>query len=114
MLELKGFQKKYLRALAHHLKPTVLIGQQGVTPALLLFIEESLHAHELIKIKFNDFKEKGQKEPLVDEIVQKTGAHFADCIGHILILYRPCKTTEKRKIRIPKTAADAKTPSLRP
>lgn len=108
MPELKGFQKKYLKGLAHHLKPTVLVGQQGVSPALLLSIEESLHAHELIKVKFNDFKEKDQKELLMEEIVQKTGAHFADRIGHILILYKPCKTTEKRKIRLPKTAADAK------
>lgn len=108
MTELKGFQKKYLKSLAHHLKPTVLVGQQGVTPALLLSIEEALHAHELIKIKFNDFKEKEVKDALMEEIVQKTGAHFADLIGHVLILFKPCKTTEKRKIKLPKTAAEVK------
>lgn len=107
MLELKGFQKQYLKGLAHHLKPVVLIGQQGVTPALMASLEEALHAHELIKVKFNDFKEKDMKEALLEDLLRESGAAHVATIGHIVILYRPCKTTEKRKIRLPRTPQDA-------
>ena len=106
MLVLKGYQKHYLRGLAHHLKPLVLIGQQGITPALMASIEEALHAHELIKIKFNDFKEKEVKDALIREILAESGATHVDTIGHMAIVYRPCKVTEKRKIRLPKTASE--------
>ncbi|MCW7754817.1 ribosome assembly RNA-binding protein YhbY [Desulfobotulus sp. H1] len=105
MTELKGFQKQYLKGLAHHLKPLVIIGQQGITPALMASIEEALHAHELIKVRFNDFKEKETKESLTLEIIKGSGASLVSAIGHMLILYRPCKITEKRKIKLPRTPA---------
>lgn len=106
MLELKGFQKQYLKGLAHHLKPLVLIGQQGLTPALLASIEEALFCHELIKIHFNDFKEKEAKDALTLEILAHSHAAHVGSIGHTLILYKPCKVTEKRKIRLPRTSSE--------
>jgi RNA-binding protein YhbY len=56
---LKGYQKQYLRGCAHDgIAPLVIIGRSGCTPALLKAIKASLETRELIKIKFNDFKEK--------------------------------------------------------
>ena len=103
MTTLKGFQKKYLRGLAHSLKPVVIIGQHGVTPSVLASVEENIEAHELIKVKFNDFKEKDAKEELTAEIVKAVGAECAGMIGHTAILFRPKKRTEKRVIKVPKT-----------
>ena len=88
MQTLKGFQAKHLRALAHSLKPVVLVGQKGVSPSLLGSIQEALNAHELIKIKFIDFKEKAQKIALSDEIEQRTGSALVGMIGHIGVFYR--------------------------
>ncbi|TWI75339.1 RNA-binding protein [Desulfobotulus alkaliphilus] len=107
MTELKGFQKQYLKGLAHSMKPVVIIGQHGVTPPLLASIEEALHAHELIKVRFNDFKEKEVKDTLTLEIVEKSKAVLVSSVGHTITLYRPCKITEKRKIRIPKNPVKA-------
>ena len=60
--KLKGFQKKHLRGLAHKLSPVVYIGKKGVSDTLMKSLEEALNSHELIKIKFVDFKEKNQKK----------------------------------------------------
>lgn len=104
MTALKGFQKKYLRGLAHSMKPVVLIGQHGLTPAVMATVEEALNAHELIKVKFNDFKEKEDKEALSERMIAATRATAVGSIGHTLILYRQHRKPEKRRIKLPKAA----------
>ena len=101
MKPLKGFEKKYLRGLAHDLKPVVLIGKEGITIGTVRAADEELSRHELIKIKFNDFKEKNQKETLTGELVDQTGSAQAGMIGHTAILYRPQKDPAKRRIQLP-------------
>ena len=59
--KLKGYQLNYLRALAHPLKPVILIGQKGVTEMVVLFLEEALDHHELIKVKFIENKAKARQ-----------------------------------------------------
>ena len=101
MKTLKGIEKKYLRGLAHELKPLVLIGKEGITDGIVRATEEGLSQHELIKIKFNDFKEKNQKETLMGELVGQTGSEQVGMIGHTAILYRPQTDPEKRRIQLP-------------
>jgi len=99
--ELKGSQKKYLRGLAHSLNPSAFIGQKGITEALIGEIDQALEAAELIKVKFNDFKEKNQKNSLLKEITKATQSHIAGMIGHVAILYRPNEIIEKQHIKLP-------------
>jgi RNA-binding protein len=101
MGKLKGFQKKYLRGLAHSLKPVVLIGQKGLTDDLVKSSDQALERHELIKVKFNEFKEKDQKTEITEELCKRTKAEIAGTIGHIAILYRGQKDPEKKKIFLP-------------
>jgi RNA-binding protein len=101
MNPLKGFEKKYLRGLAHDLKPVVLIGKEGITDGIVRAAEEGLSRHELIKIKFIDFKEKNQKETLAGELVDQTGSAQVGMIGHTAILYRPQTDPAKRQIQLP-------------
>ena len=101
MEKLKGVHKKYLRGLAHSLKPLVLIGQKGVSPSLFKAIDEALDMHELIKIKFNEFKEKEQKKDVSGMIEKETGSEMVGMIGHTAIFFRQQKDPEKRKIIIP-------------
>lgn len=101
MGKLKGFQKKYLRGLAHNLKPVVLIGQKGLTDDLVKSSDQALERHELIKVKFNEFKEKDQKAKITEELCKRTKAEIAGTIGHIAILYREQKDPEKKKIILP-------------
>lgn len=105
METLKGFQKKYLRGLAHGLRPVVLVGQQGVTGSLLESVEQALQDHELIKIKFNEHKEKSQKAALVEKIESATDCRLAGMVGHTAICYRPHPDPEKRRIILPNRQA---------
>jgi RNA-binding protein len=101
MEALKGFQKKYLRGLAHALRPVVLVGRQGVTGALLKSVDQALNDHELIKIKFNEFKEKEQKAEILAKIEAATGCQTAGQIGHTAICFRRHPDPEKRSIQLP-------------
>lgn len=98
---MKGFQKKYLRGLAHSLQPVVFIGQKGLTDALIQSTNEALDTHELIKIKFNDFKEKEQKQDISEKIGIATASDLVGFVGHIVTFYRQHKDPEKRKIVVP-------------
>jgi RNA-binding protein len=97
----KSRQRKYLRGLAHGLKPVVFVGQKGVTAALDKAVNEALDTHELIKIKFVEFKDKALKSAITTQIEADTGATLAGLIGHTAILYRPQKDPAKRRIQLP-------------
>lgn len=99
--ELKGFQKKYLRGLAHGIKPVVIIGQKGLTDTVVGSIDENLNSHELIKVKFIEFKEKEKKLAIAAEIENKTGCRAAGMIGHTVIFYRQHRDPRMRKIKLP-------------
>jgi len=99
---LKGSDRKHLRGLAHHLKPVVQVGKQGLIENLITTVSQALDAHELIKVKFVDFKQ--QKGELSLEIATRTKSKLAGLVGNIAILYRPHSDEEKRKIRLPQSA----------
>jgi RNA-binding protein len=101
MTTLKGYQKQYLKGLAHNLKPLIFIGQNGMTDAVTKALNKELDSHELIKLKFIDFKEKEQKAEILSSIEQDTKAMVVNTIGHTAILYRQQKDPEKRKIVVP-------------
>jgi len=104
MANLKGFEKQYLRGLAHGLKPLVLIGKEGLTKGTIQAADEALALHELIKIKFNDFKESSQKTALTDELALKTSSSLVGMIGHTATLFRPQADSEKKTIQLPSIA----------
>lgn len=101
MQPLTSSQAKYLRGLAHSLKPVVFVGQKGVTAAVLASVSEALGVHELIKVKFVEFKERGQKSAIAAAIEEKADCGLAGLIGNVAIFYRPHPDHEKRKIKIP-------------
>ena len=49
--ELRGKSRRYLRGLGNQLRPTVYLGKEGISPALLQSLDEA-HAHnELVKVR---------------------------------------------------------------
>jgi RNA-binding protein len=76
-----------------------MIGAKGVTDQLLGSVDLALTDHELIKIKFGEFKEA--KKEITAEIALATHSEMIGLIGNIAILYRQHPDLEKRKIRIP-------------
>ena len=94
---MKGSDRKHLRGLAHHLKPVVQVGKQGLIENLITTVSQALDAHELIKVKFVDLKQ--QREELSREIATRTKSELAGLVGNIL--YRQQSDADKRKIRLP-------------
>jgi RNA-binding protein len=101
MNSLSGLQKKYLRGLAHGIKPLVFVGQKGFTPSMAKALDEALDHHELVKVKFVEFKEKEKKLALIDEIVENVVCERVGLIGHMATFYRSQADPEKRKVVLP-------------
>ncbi|WP_158130012.1 ribosome assembly RNA-binding protein YhbY [Vibrio fluvialis] len=97
-MNLSNKQKQHLKALAHNLKPVVLMGGNGLTEAVLTEIEIALDHHELIKVKVVS-EDRETKHLIVDAIVRETGAEKVQVIGKVLVLFRP---SEQRKIELPR------------
>lgn len=96
---LSGAQRKWLRGMAHSLKPVVQIGKNGLTDAILQQIDAALDDHELIKVQAPATKE--EKQELARRIEEAVGAEAVGLIGHILILYRRNPDPEKRLYDLP-------------
>ncbi|SHL15881.1 RNA-binding protein [Desulfatibacillum alkenivorans DSM 16219] len=101
-MELKGFERKYLRGLAHSMKPVVIVGQKGLTDGLIASVDEALDLHELIKVKFGDYKEKALKTEISEAIEKGAKCEMVGMIGHMAIFYRRQEDPEKRQITLPK------------
>jgi RNA-binding protein len=99
---LKGYQKKYLKGLAHRLKPVVLIGQNGLTDSVVGSALNALEKHELIKVKFIEHKHKNQKKSIAESIGDQTQSEMVGIIGHTAIFYKPHPDPAKRSISLPR------------
>ena len=98
MIELRGSQRKYLRGLANPMQPLVYIGKNGLSDAVIKAINEGINDHELIKIKFLEFKD--DKKTLCAEIERKTGGTCVGMIGHVAIFFRQQSDPKKRIIKL--------------
>ncbi len=98
MITLTGKQKRSLRALAHHIKPVVQIGNAGITPALLEKIDTELEFHEIIKVKLNQSNDIKAKE-IADDLANGSNSTVFLIIGKTVGLYRPFP--EDPEIRLP-------------
>ena len=85
-LTLPGYQKKHLRGLAHRLEPVVQVGHAGVSDAVVDQTDQSLTAHELIKVRLH---EPDDKKGMAAELARRTGSALCGLVGHTVILYRP-------------------------
>ncbi len=97
MLTLTVAERLTLKARAHQLKPTVMIGNAGLTDAVLKEIDLTIALHELIKIRV--MGERSQREAILNEICTKLEAAAVQHIGKILVVYRPKPDAEKIEIR---------------
>jgi RNA-binding protein len=80
-------QKRYLRGLAHDLKPIVQVGAKGVTPAVLAELELALEQHELLKVRVAA-GDRDERDAWIAALAEASGASVAGRIGHVAILYR--------------------------
>ena len=85
--DLTSKQRKDLRGQAHHLKPLVRIGHEGLTDGVVEAVDIALFTHELIKVKMLESAPLKAKEA-APELALRCGAHVAGTVGGIVILYR--------------------------
>jgi len=98
MKQLTGKERRRLMGLAHGLKPLVHVGKNGVTEGVIDDTDRALNDHELVKIKFLNYKE--QRKELSETLAERTGSEIVDIIGNVAILYKQSPDPEKRLIRI--------------
>ncbi len=93
-IQLTPAQRKDKRADAHHLDPVVLIGGEGLTPAVRKEVDAALKAHGLIKVRvFSD--ERDTRETILATLADELGAAPIQHIGKLLVLWRPIPPKEK-------------------
>ena len=97
MNTLSAQQRKYLKGLAHSLKPVVTIGPGGLSPGVVAELDRNIARHELMKIKL-PAGEKAGRRAMLDAACDAVGASAVTLIGRTGILYR---AAENARIRLP-------------
>lgn len=88
MLEpLSNSQLRKFKAAAQHLEPMLKVGKAGLSDGFLRSVDTALAQHELVKIKFVEFKE--QKKELAPQLAEKTVSHLIMRVGNVVVLHRP-------------------------
>ncbi len=87
MLPLSNPETRALKARAQRLKAMLKVGREGLSPAFLAAVDDALKHHDLVKVKFDEFKE--QKKELAPQLAEKTGSHLVTRVGNVAVLYRP-------------------------
>lgn len=101
-IQLTTAQRKDKRAEAHHLDPVVIIGGEGLTPAVVKEADAALNAHGLIKVRvFSD--DRDTRDGMLAALADRLNAAPIQHIGKLLVLWRPVpeKTKAEREDRLP-------------
>lgn len=87
-LTLSDRQRRYLRGLAHPLKPVIRLGNAGLTEAVAAETARALKDHELIKVKAPG-GDREARDALFADLSSRTGSALVHRIGNVAVLYRP-------------------------
>ncbi|MBT8144687.1 MAG: ribosome assembly RNA-binding protein YhbY [Gammaproteobacteria bacterium] len=96
---LKENQKKFLRGRGHDLKPVVLVGNAGLTAAVIREINGALTAHELIKVKLR-VGDRDERDIAIATLLEQSGAELVQRVGNTALLFR--RNDEKPRIELPR------------
>jgi RNA-binding protein len=87
LADLTGKQRRYLRALGHHLAPVMQIGHEGLSDAVVAEANAQLEAHELIKVKVGESSPVSRHDA-ASALADKTDSALAQVLGRTFLLYR--------------------------
>jgi RNA-binding protein len=87
-MELSENQKKHLRRLGHALKPVVMLGQHGLTEAVIREMDLALTHHELIKVTAR-VGEREDRDAVLQQLAAGTSSTLVQRIGHVGLFFRP-------------------------
>jgi len=97
---LKGRDRAELRAEAHHLDPTVHVGQQGLTPSLITSLDDALRTRELVKVKLRG-KDDIKPKDVANSLALATNSAVVQVVGRTATLFRENPDMEKKRGQIP-------------
>ncbi|MGP7819016.1 ribosome assembly RNA-binding protein YhbY [Niallia sp. 01092] len=95
---LKGKQKRFLRAKAHHLNPIFQVGKGGVNENMITQIGEALEVRELLKVSILQNCDE-DKQTVAAELAEGTKSELVQLIGSTIVLYKESK--ENKTINLP-------------
>jgi RNA-binding protein len=98
-MSLKASQKRYLRGVAHALKPVIMIGNKGITDAVVAEFSLALDHHELIKVKLAS-EDRAARASQIAAMGAAGNAELVQGIGKVACFYR--RNAEAPKIALPK------------
>jgi RNA-binding protein len=98
-MSLKSSQKRYLRGLAHALKPVIQIGNKGITAAVVAEFSLALDHHELIKVKLAG-EDRAARAAQTANLGNAASAELVQSIGKVACFYR--RNADAPKIALPK------------
>lgn len=98
-MPLSAFQKRYLRGLAHTLDPVVLLGQKGVTQAVIAELGLALDHHELVKVKLSG-GDREERAAQIEALCTPLDAEVVQTIGRTATLWR--RNVGEPKLPLPK------------
>jgi RNA-binding protein len=93
---LSSRQRSKLAGLAQDLEPQIHLGKGGASDGIEGQLDKLLTDHELVKLRFVDFKES--RHELARELAERTGAELVRVIGNVAVLWRRSHHPEKRRI----------------
>jgi RNA-binding protein len=94
IMQLSEKQKKHLRRLAHPLHPLVMLGNAGLTDAVVGELDRALTDHELVKVSAR-VGERTARDAALEELARRTQASMVQRIGHVGVFYRRGKGLAK-------------------
>lgn len=94
IMQLSEKQKKHLRRLGHSLRPLVMLGNAGLTDAVVGELDRALADHELVKVSAR-LGERTTRDAALQELARRTQASMVQRIGHVGVFYRRGKGLAK-------------------
>jgi RNA-binding protein len=98
-VEITPKQRAHLKSLAHHLKPVLFVGKEGITDQTVRSLEEAFNTRELLKVKILEAAPMGTREGAEALAARIDGAVAVQSIGRVGVLHRP--HPEKPEIELP-------------
>jgi len=86
-MSLTSKERKAFKAQAHHLKPVILVGQNGITEGVVKETDGALQAHELIKVQIQG-EDRDVRLQGAQGLADQLNAELVHHIGKVYILYR--------------------------
>ena len=88
-VEITPKQRAHLKSLAHHLKPVVFVGKEGITDQTVRSLEEAFNTRELLKVRILEAAPMGTREGTEALAARLDNAVAVQSIGRVGVIYRP-------------------------